>query len=78
MNILRYLLAVSWTAAWSASRILQGKKAIWDPHESPWPVMCNRCGWCGPERWLRDVVYCPRCGASANQGAFTVEQGGKR
>lgn len=92
--VLRYWACWLWTRAWAFARLIRvfiwritGKEVSrywrayvfgWGRHDSPEPVMCPRCLWAGPVRWLAhgysgvsvgeddyDVEptdECPRCG----------------
>jgi len=61
MNLIRFILAVAWTAAWGGARwigyALGGKRwrqrmaFSWSRWASPKPMRCGECGWVGPLRW---------------------------
>lgn len=77
--MLRYLFAWCWSQVWYPyTRIIRRVKPTWAPlysrHTYPTPVVCPRCLWAGPERWLvhgygpcgdydvEPISECPRCG----------------
>ena len=76
--LLRYAFAWVWAEAWATWKIGKGIPAGWanlyGRWESPEPVMCPRCLWAGPRRWVihtyqddgvgdvEPVDECPRCG----------------
>lgn len=79
--LLRLLFAWLWWQAWPLVQLVRGrwrtKSAMsysYGRHDDPTPVMCPRCLWAGPRRWLvhtytavgmddvEPVDECPRCG----------------
>lgn len=76
--LLRYAFAWSWLKLAVLRDRLKGRPnhllAWYGRHDDPTPIMCPRCLWAGPRRWLvhtycgvgvddvEPVDECPRCG----------------
>ena len=78
-HLARWVFAYIWTRLWGFCRLLRhGRKPwvwMWGRWVSPEPMMCPRCLWAGPTRWLvhtyescgdegdcEAVDECPKCG----------------
>jgi hypothetical protein len=81
--LLRWMFALIWTVIWGNWRAIRNRGEdfypawafAWGRHDSPEPVVCPRCLWAGPRRWLyhgygscgdddvEPVDECPKCGA---------------